>query len=102
MTAPADWLQERLSEAPHSLRQGVLDIVARGALTRRHRDFAEDLLDVANGMLSSPASPVAPVAPVAPVVPVASALDLLTADTLVTLACEWVAENDPERLGELR
>lgn len=32
----------------------------------------------------------------------ASALDLLAADTLITLACEWVAEHEPERLGELR
>ena len=32
----------------------------------------------------------------------ATAITLLAADALVTLACEWVAETEPEKLGELR
>ena len=31
-----------------------------------------------------------------------TALTLLAADALVTLACEYVAEHEPERLAELR
>jgi hypothetical protein len=30
-----------------------------------------------------------------------TAITLLAADALMTLACEWVAEMAPERLGEL-
>jgi hypothetical protein len=93
LTDRRKWVTARLIAAPESLRATVQE-AASMAVQRTtgsvRGDFADELMAAAERRLGSPG------------VSHATALDLLTADTLITLACEWVAENDPGRLGELR
>ena len=96
MTDPRKWLTARLIAAPESLRATVheaADPAMRRASGSMERDFADALMAAAERVVRSPAAPAAGAA---------SASALLTADALITLACEWVAEHDPERLGELK
>lgn len=93
MTDRRKWVTARLIAAPESLRATVQE-AASTAVQRTtgsvRGDFADELMAAAERCLASSGASAG------------SASALLTADTLTTLACEWVAENDPERLGELR
>jgi len=99
LTDPRKWLTARLIAAPESLRATVHE-AAHPAMRRAsgsvERDFADVLMAAAERVVRSPAAPAAPAACAA------AASALLTADALVTLACEWVAEHEPERLGEMQ
>ena len=93
MTDRRKWVTARLIAAPESLRATVQE-AASTAVQRTtgsvRGDFADELTAAAEQRLGSS------------IFSDAAALDLLTADTLITLACEWVAGHEPERLGELR
>jgi hypothetical protein len=97
-------LTARLIAAPESLRATVYD-AAHTAVQRTsgsvRGDFAEQLMAAAERLMATAVAPAAPASSPTPPTP-PTALSLLTADALVTLACEWVAEREPERLGELR
>jgi len=94
LIAPGAWLDSRLMEAPPALRDAVT--VQRAACSVQRdgapSEFATVLRACAEGALAEaqdrPATH-------------ETALKLLTADALLTLACEWVAERDPASLGEL-
>jgi hypothetical protein len=98
MTDPGRWLEERLAEAPPALRRAACsvqrdaDAVQRAACSGQRafeaelRALAEDLLAAAKA--GPPTHE--------------TALTLLAADALITLACEWVGETEPRRLGEMR
>jgi hypothetical protein len=107
VTDSARWLAERLADAPPALRarvEAALD-AARGAGVRRaassvkrdadavqraaysvQRAFEEELRAVAEDLLAA--------AKVGPPTH-ETALTLLAADALITLACEWVGETEP-------
>lgn len=94
MTDPEGWLAERLAAAPPALRARIK--TARSACSvQRAADhpFDEELRAVAEDLLA--------VAKAGPPTH-DTALTLLAADALITLACEWVGETEPRRLGELR
>ena len=97
MTALEAWLAARLAEAPDSLRTSV----ERAAFSvQRAADvgqFADALKAAAEQLIAT-----APPPPPPPPPSHGAALNLLTADALITLACEWVAERNPEALVELR
>ena len=101
MTAPGDWLAARLAEAPGSLRDSVERAAEHAAGSvqgaANDRQFADALKAAAEHLIVT-APPPPPRSPP----PRGAALNLLTADALVTLACEWIAEQDPDSLGELR
>jgi hypothetical protein len=82
-------------EAPSALRDAVNVQRAACRVQREgaHPEFAEVLRACAEGLLAE-----AQAGPATHEV----ALKLLTADALMTLASEWVAERDPAALGELR
>lgn len=102
MTDFEAWLARRLAEGPAELRarietaraaSGALHApssVQRAAYTVRFEDelrsVAEELLAAA---MEGPATH-------------DTALTLLAADALITLACEWVAETDPRTLADLQ
>jgi hypothetical protein len=87
------WLAARLAEAPPELRSRVEAARATGNVQRASdwsfdeelRALAEALLEEAKG--GPPTHD--------------TALTLLAADALITLACEWVGETEPQRLGEI-
>ncbi len=108
MTDPEGWLDERLAEAPPALRARIItaraacsvqreaDAVQRNSRTAcsvRQRPFEEELRAVAEDLLAA-AKAGPPTHD--------TALTLLAADALITLACEWVGETEPQRLGEIR
>jgi hypothetical protein len=82
------WLDARLADAPDRLRASVLREVDvqraahRAPRTADPRDFAAVLKAAAERLLAAPTAPDG------------AALSLLTADALITLACEWVADQD--------
>jgi hypothetical protein len=99
VTDPEAWLAARLAEAPAALRNRIEAArpappapfsVQRGASSGRFEDelrrMAEQLLALAKG--GPPTHE--------------TALTLLAADALITLACEWVAETRPGVLADLR
>jgi hypothetical protein len=92
VTDPQAWLAERLADAPPSLRAQIEDALS-SPLTPHSSLLADDLRSAAEALLTTAKSgpPTRE-----------TALALLAADALVTLACEWVAETEPERLGELQ
>jgi len=85
------WLEARLTEAPAALRTAVqraMGSVQRGGKTadggtRLRERAAELLVEARNGPATRE-----------------TALKLLAADALMTLACDWVAEHEPERLRD--
>lgn len=92
MTDSRRWLDTRLAHAPASLRDSVRSAVdterAAGAARRPANPPAFDaLLTAAAERLIAPPDPTG--------APAASAPVLLTADALITFACEWAAEHDP-------
>jgi len=94
VTDPGRWLDARLADAPASLREGVLAAVRRALPDGGTERFHEMLAERADALIASATVSASPAAP--------AAASLLAADALMTLACEWVAEHDPARLGELR
>jgi hypothetical protein len=86
------WIEERLRAAPAALRRKIEEAIeGEGAGTgddvaARWQAVAERLLAAAK---TGPPTR-------------ETAVTLLAADALVTLACEWTAEFEPRRLGELR
>ena len=82
------WLQAKISESPLPLQQRLRDAVAgidpAADLPGELLAAARDLLDSLRGYMERRAS----------------ALDLLVADGLLTLACEAAALSDPEALAE--
>jgi len=94
LIAPRAWLDSRLLGAPAALRDAVI-VQRAGVSVQREwapaefaaalRGRAEELL--AEAMADAPTRD--------------AALTLLAADALMTLACEWAAEHDPQRLGEM-
>lgn len=90
MSTAERWLEGRLAGVPRSLRARIEQACRTGAtqgtdLAVRLRAAAERLLAEAAG--GPPTRE--------------TALTLLAADALVTLACEWVADTDPEGLEAL-
>jgi hypothetical protein len=79
----SDWLRERLAQSPSPLRERLEEVVGgldpRVDLGRALLAAAIELLDGVRGRLAGRDS----------------ALDLLVADGLLTLACEAVAFSDP-------
>jgi hypothetical protein len=100
MSDPDRWLADQLAGAPESLRKRIwaawgreraeVAEVADGAggagVAERLRGVAERLMEEAKAGKPDRET----------------AMTLLAADALITLACEWTAEHDPERLGILR
>jgi hypothetical protein len=92
VTDALGWLHARLADAPDSLRASVLREVdiqpdgVPGDPSGGAPGFGGLLEAAAERLIASPRA--APTAPVA-------ALALLTADALITLACEWAAEHGP-------
>ncbi len=106
-------MERRLVEAPASLRERILDAVRSYGLGNREKGkgkstakvgddptfpvsrfpFPSFLREVADALVEEAQS-----APPSR----STALTLLAADALVTLACEAVAESDPAQLAEMR
>jgi hypothetical protein len=86
------WLDTRLAEAPESLRDSVRSavdaerVVGDARRTANPRGFGGLLTAAAERLIAPPDQTGAPAT---------RALALLTADALITLACEWAAEHDP-------
>lgn len=97
MTDPHAWVADRLAGAPESLRERVQLAVASLDSGTDTIAFSNALMAAAEQLLASP-----PASPTPPTSPHPEALRLLTADALITLACEWVAECDPAGLGQLK
>lgn len=94
MTDPEGWLDERLAEAPPALRARIITARAACSVQRAgDQPFDEELRAVAEDLLAA-AKAGPPTHD--------TALTLLAADALITLACEWVGETEPQRLGEIR
>lgn len=89
MSEPGSWLDDRLAGAPPSLRARL---VAAGA------GAAADAADVAAALRALAETLLAEAKAGPPTRE--TAMTLLAADALVTLACEWTAEFAPERLGD--
>ena len=96
MTDPDRWLGQRLAAAPASLRARIE--TALGASTAHRSPLTPDTM--ADRLRSTAESLMREAQDGPPTHD--TALTLLAADALVTLACEWVAETEPEKLGELR
>ncbi len=86
------WLENRLEDAPASLRARVLEAMASNPvppsplpLLQRLEALAETLME--EGRSGPPTHD--------------TAMTLLAADALITYACEVVAEQEPEKLGEV-
>lgn len=95
MTDPDRWLGQRLAAAPASLRARIEAALAESAHPSppTARDFGTRLRTHAEALMRE-AQDGPPTHD--------TALTLLAADALITLACEWVADTEPEKLGELR
>jgi len=94
LTDPEAWVADRIAGAPESLRERVRDAVTGLESGADPLAFSNALRAAAEQLLAS--------SPASPTPPHSEALTLLTADALITLACEWVAEHDPTGLEELR
>jgi len=87
------WLRARLEGVPESLRARIQEAAASVAASGREAELASLLAEAGAGLLArAKAMPPSREA----------ALTLLAADALMTYACEALAEEAPERLGELR
>jgi hypothetical protein len=86
------WLDQRLARAPASLRQRI-----EGALS----GAGADLTGSPAGRLQAVAERLLQEAKVGPATR-DTAMTLLAADALITLACEWTAEFDPAGLRQAR
>ncbi len=86
------WLAERLARAPEPLR-ARLHVALRDTLPAARSPLPDQLRAVAESLMNE-ARHGPPTRD--------TALTLLAADALVTLACEYVADHEAERLGELR
>jgi hypothetical protein len=98
VTDSARWLAERLAEAPPGLRGRIeealaADRAANSVQGAADQAFDDELRGVAEDLLAA-ATAGPPTHE--------TALTLLAADALITLACEWVGETEPRRLGEMR
>ncbi len=93
MTELESWLEPRLGGVPESLRRRILAAVRRYAVSSQSTAHRSQLTEIAENLLSEAKS-----APPSR----DTALTLLTADALITYACEALAEGDPERLGGMR
>lgn len=96
------WLEERLADAPASLRERVLGAVRRHAGAGRSGGgeqsspravFPNTMRDVADALLEDAKSGPPDHK---------TALTLLAADALVTFWCEALAAQNPEALAELK
>lgn len=84
-------METRLSGAPASLRERILE--SARAIPTDHALLPGALRDLGDHLLvQARAGPPTR----------ETAVTLLAADTLITLACEVVADTDPRRLAELR
>lgn len=84
----AGWLQERIAESPLPLRERLSEAVSA---IDPAAELADQLLAVARELLDSVRDQLERRV---------AALDLLTADGLLTLACEAAASSEPESLAE--
>jgi hypothetical protein len=95
VTDPEAWLAARLAEGPEELRARVETARATSSAQRAAYGgrFEDQLRSVAEELLAA-AKEGPPTHD--------TALTLLAADAMITLACEWVAETDPRALADLR
>jgi hypothetical protein len=89
-----NWLEPRLTEVPESLRGRILDTVSGGQSDGRTGATGSASLHRTGKELMSIAKTAPPTHD--------TAMTLLAADALITFACEAVAEEEPERLAEMR
>jgi len=89
---PSAWVDDRIAGAPESLREAV----------QREVDGMQVAMGVADALMAAAERLLVPSAVPSAASPAVSASALLTADALVTRACQWVAEHEPERLGAPR
>jgi hypothetical protein len=94
LISPGAWLDSRLMDAPSALRDAVNVQRAACGVQRdgTAAEFVAALRTCAEGLLAEARRGSATRE---------TALKLLAADALVTLACEWVAETDPPRLDNV-
>ena len=87
------WLEPRLAEVPESLAKRVREAVTDGSNRPEGTSLSDTLRSIAGELLCDAWS-----------LPSThdKAMILLTADALITYACEAVAISDPEALGDLR
>jgi hypothetical protein len=94
LTDLMSWLEPRLTEVPESLRTRILDAIAGGRADGRTGGQTAEALRTAGEELMLEAKTAPPTYD--------TAMMLLAADALITFACEAVAEEEPQKLAELR
>ena len=98
------WLENRLEDAPASLRARILESVTSGTAPRSplpvQRSPVPAPRSQLSGQLQSLAETLMQEAKSGPPGH-DTAMTLLAADALITYACEVVAEQEPEKLGEV-
>ena len=93
MTDLESWVTARVAGAPESLRARVRHAAAAAS--------TESGVSVAGDVVLRRAADAMAADSLREETAGAAALLLLTADALVTLACHWAAETDPDRLGTI-
>jgi len=91
---PGTWLETRLLGAPAALRDAL--VVQRAGFSVQRDSAPEEFGAVLRGRAEELLGEAVAGPPTR-----VTALTLLAADALMTLACEWAAEHDPRRLGEM-